>query len=140
VLWAKLAGWATDVLYPSGLAVDQAGHCYWSASWFTGYLSGSFFSLELAFEGFILTNQGCSDMFLARFDTTTSCLNIKLVANTIRLSWPALATDFFLESATSLSPIASWSSNAVTPTVLGFSNVLTLPADKPLSFYRLRRP
>ena len=67
------------------------------------------------------------------------CLHIELVTNIIRLSWPALATDFFLESATSLSPIASWSSNAVTPTVFGSSNVVTLPADQRLNFYRLRR-
>jgi len=127
--WVRQLG-SSDYEYSYGLAVDPAGNCY---------LSGSFTSPQLAFGGFTLVNRGQSDAFLASFETTTPRLGIGLVTNAVRLSWPASATNFFLESATNLSPAVVWSSHPATPILVGPSNVVTVRADEPMKLYRLKR-
>jgi hypothetical protein len=126
--WVRQIG-SPDYEYSYGLAVDPAGNCY---------LSGSFSSPQLAFGGFTLINRGQSDVFLASLETTTPRLDIGLVTDAVRLSWPASATDFFLESATNLSPAVVWSSHPATPTLVGSWNVVTVPADEPMKFYRFK--
>lgn len=126
-LWSQNVLQSLQLFY---LRSDATGNCY---------LSGSFSSPQLAFDDFTLINRGQSDVFLASFETTTPRLGIGLVTNAVRLSWPGSATNFFLESATNLSPAVVWSSHPATPILVGSWNVVTVPADKPMKFYRLKR-
>jgi hypothetical protein len=81
--------------------------------------------------------------FLAKYGTTDVELSPSIVQTNLVLSWPSLAIGFYLEAKDSLSAM-TW--NEVTNTVttigsseVGFQNVVTVPADRPARFFRLRR-
>lgn len=105
------------------------------------FLSGWFGGPTATFDGNTLTNSGTGEaVFLAKLDATVSpTLTGERASNTIRLSWSALASDFFLESTADISSGTIWTSNAVPPSVVGISNVVTLPLSDNRSFYRLKR-
>ncbi|MBI3849999.1 MAG: hypothetical protein HY298_06865 [Verrucomicrobia bacterium] len=60
-------------------------------------------------------------------------------AGGVQLSWPAKATNYVLEAATSL-PGITWNPVTNTPTVSGRERNLQLPATGAAKFFRLRRP
>jgi sugar lactone lactonase YvrE len=66
-------------------------------------------------------------------------LNCELLGHQVRLSWSQLATNYVLETSTSLSPSANWMSLPETPTNYGSDFQLTYPITAPARFYRLRQ-
>jgi len=70
----------------------------------------------------------------------TPTLGIQLSANQVILSWPASATNFFLETSGQLSPAASWLPLTNPVAISGDNVVVTnLPAAAAAAFYRLRK-
>jgi hypothetical protein len=114
-----------------GMRTDGAGN---------SYLLGSFTGSILLCDSLSLTNSGSSsDFALVKFDTTTPPrLQIAPAGNSLRLSWPVLATDFVLESTTDVAS-ASWSSNSNSSFVQGAFNVVMVPITAGREFFRLRR-
>ena len=66
-------------------------------------------------------------------------LKISRSGQTLRLSWPTFATNYILETTTSL-PAASWEVVTNTPTVTAPSRCVQLPLTGPSQFFRLRQP
>jgi hypothetical protein len=116
-----------------GMRTDGAGNAY---------LFGYFYNSGVSCDGLSLTNYGGggADVALIKFDTTTPPrLQIAPAGNSLRLSWPVLATDFVLESTTDIASPASWSSNSNSPSVQGAFNVVMVPFTAQREFFRLRR-
>ncbi len=141
VLYAKYARegiplWSRQVpqnLMLYHLRADAIGNCY---------ISGSFQN-TLTFDEMTLSTSGppAPEVFLAKLDTSTAPpLSITPQADSVRLSWSVLATDFYLESSTNLSLDATWTTNADTPEVSDLSNVVVVPKSDGRRFYRLSRP
>ena len=57
----------------------------------------------------------------------------------MQLSWPAKATNYVLEAATSL-PAIAWSSVTNAPSVNGRERNLQLPVTGPAKSFRLHKP
>lgn len=66
-------------------------------------------------------------------------LNIERSGNVLRLSWPATAADYVLESNQHLST-GSWIPTTDTPSVEGDLKVIIITISDLQGFYRLRRP
>lgn len=66
-------------------------------------------------------------------------LKISRTGETVILSWPASATNYFLEAATSM-PALSWDSVTNTPTVTTNERNVQLPLTGNAQFFRLRQP
>ncbi|MBI2926815.1 MAG: putative Ig domain-containing protein [Verrucomicrobia bacterium] len=62
-------------------------------------------------------------------------LKVELLDRTIRITWPASATGFVLQSNSSLS--AAWADDSTTVTTEGANKVVTVNADSAARFYRL---
>jgi hypothetical protein len=60
--------------------------------------------------------------------------------NNIALSWPASATGFVLQSATTLANGGDWQDSSLTPTEANGQKIVTITPTEPRSFFRLRGP
>jgi sugar lactone lactonase YvrE len=69
----------------------------------------------------------------------TPTLDIQLLANQVILSWPASATNFFLETSGLLSPSALWIPLTNPVTIGGESAIVTDLLEAETAFYRLRK-
>jgi hypothetical protein len=66
------------------------------------------------------------------------CLQIQRASgNRVTISWPASASDYFLECTTELGPGAIWTTVPEAPVPDGELLRVTVPADQPAKFYRL---
>jgi formylglycine-generating enzyme required for sulfatase activity len=68
--------------------------------------------------------------------TQTTPLSIALEGNQVVISWPAAATNCFLQSATNLSPTA-WSTVSAAPVVISGQYTVTNPMSGTQQFYQL---
>jgi len=69
----------------------------------------------------------------------TPTLQIQLSADQVILSWPASATNFFLETSGLLSPAALWIPLTNQVTLSGESVIVTNLLEAATAFYRLRK-
>jgi hypothetical protein len=68
-------------------------------------------------------------------------LKIARAGQNIVLSWPLWATNFLLQqSGSGLSPSATWTNLSGTVAVASGENVVTLPLNDAMMFFRLSRP
>lgn len=122
--WSK----AVQSLRPYTFRADALGHCY-----VLGHLGWDALTTDL--DGTVLSG---SDKFLAKLDTTTlPRLGIASASDSLILTWPVLADDFYLESTPAAGP-ASWNSNSVPPSLIGSTNSLTIPRSGDATFFRLK--
>jgi DNA-binding beta-propeller fold protein YncE len=61
------------------------------------------------------------------------------IAQQVQLSWSQLATNFVLETSTTLGPNATWTPLSETPISVGANLQLTYPVSNSARFYRLRQ-
>ncbi|HSU55938.1 MAG TPA: SBBP repeat-containing protein [Candidatus Dormibacteraeota bacterium] len=121
--------------YGYGIAVDALGNAF---------VVGQTSSKDFPFVGGIQsTRYGTNDAFLAKISmqtvTITPSLAVeRLPGGTLKLSWPAAARDFVLESTPSLSPPV-WTLVPQTPVLSGGAFILNVPATHPTMFFRLRK-
>jgi hypothetical protein len=120
-----LGGPAND--FPSGLALDPAGNPF-----LTGYTTGGFPTVN-AFQPIYA---GESDAFLLKLSFGEK-LQTSRSGQALRLSWPASATGFVLESAGSIQG-GNWTEVATPPVVEGDQKVVTLEIGPGSQFFRLR--
>jgi len=59
---------------------------------------------------------------------------------TVTLSWPASATGFVLQSASTLANGGDWQDSSLTPTIANGQKSVTVPPNGPRGFFRLRGP
>jgi len=65
---------------------------------------------------------------------------IKIVDGLVKVSWPASATGFVLESRSDLSSNGSWAPVPITPVVEGCNFVVTMTLQTPSALFRLQHP
>lgn len=131
-LWSKTLQYSNNSPIIPRVRADAAGNYY---------LVGAFFAPNLILDEHTLTNTSSGDAFVAKLETTTPPpLLIERLADSARLSWSILAENFHLESTGALSDSTAWTNNALTPEVLGLSNVVALPITSEPMFFRLKRP
>jgi len=78
-------------------------------------------------------------MLVQRLLSDTPVLGITVSGPSADLFWPAGATDYILEAATSL-PTVSWTTVTNTPTITTTERSVQLPLTGPAQFFRLRKP
>ncbi len=81
-----------------------------------------------------------SELEVTVIDNTATLQIARLDAGTLRLSWPAAAGNFGVQSTTSLSPPRTWQSVPATPVESGDRLSVTLPVPAQTTCYRLFRP
>lgn len=122
---------------PSG-AIHVAGQvrCPWSNGTENCSGTGRFGPIPLSVQV-----GGGSDYFLARLAPPAAVeLRVAKTASGVALSWPAEATSYVLEAATSL-PAVSWATVTNTPTVTTMNErSVQLPVTGTARFFRLRQP
>ena len=64
-------------------------------------------------------------------------LNIAAASSNLVFTWPSNAVGFALYSTTDLTPPATWTSNSVTPVLVGNQFVVTNPVSGPRKYFRL---
>lgn len=67
-------------------------------------------------------------------------LSATLAGSQLKLSWPATATGFDLQSATTLTNGGDWQDFLILPTEINGQKVVTITPTGPCGFFRLRRP
>ncbi len=97
----------------------------------TGISSGGNYTLEGGFWSIIATIQTPGAPFL----------KVKRAGNTVEISWASANTSgFLLEETGSAAGTIIWASVSASVTVVNNENVVTVPANPDLHFYRLRKP
>jgi hypothetical protein len=104
------------------------------------YLTGVFRKSTAYFDGLTFSPRGSDlpTLFAAKL-SPAPVLRIGSTAGSPTLSWPAKATNYVLEAATSL-PVVSWTTFTNTPTVTATNRSVQLPATGSARFFRLRQP
>ncbi len=115
---------------PSGMALDARGN-----PWIVGTTGGQLPTMN-PFQSQL---GGGNDGFLVNLSLRDARLQISRSSQNVSLSWPAEATDYFLETATSL-PAVSWATVTNTPTVTTNERSVQLPLTGNAQFFRLRKP
>lgn len=130
-LWAIAGG---------GSSWDSAGNLVCDAQ--GDIFVGGAYDTSATFDGWLLraTNQPnpTAIPFVAKISEKPS-LALARTAQGMQLTWPAKATNYVLEAATSL-PAVSWTSVTNSPTVIGRDRSLQLPLTGSARFFRLRQP
>jgi hypothetical protein len=130
IRWAMAGGGAE---WDSGnqVACDGTGHVY---------LTGVIWRYTAYFDGLALVPLGSSypTVFATKLSEAPP-LRIEQAASHSTLAWPAKATNYVLESSTTL-PAGSWTTVTNTPTVIGRDRSLRLPATGNAQFFRLHKP
>lgn len=131
LLWARKAGGANlDIGY--GLGLDSSGNAY-----VTGFFSGT-----AAFDGMSLTSgagDGARNIFITKLGRLVlPGLRITKSAEGVTLSWPASASDYYLEMSSNLL-VSNWTIVAAPTNIVGESRVVLLPASGEQKFFRLRK-
>ncbi len=103
-------------------------------------LTGVFRMSTSYFDGLTIPPRGSDlpTLFAAKLNPAP-VLRIESTAGSPTLSWPAKATNYVLEAATSL-PAVSWTTVTNTPTVTATNHRVQLPLTGPAQFFRLRQP
>jgi hypothetical protein len=78
--------------------------------------------------------------FLALIPHPAPPLATELTPGGLKLSWPVFPPEFELETTTALGMPTLWSSNTAPVIVANGTNYVTLPADEPARYFRLRKP
>lgn len=81
-----------------------------------------------------------SELAVSVVDNVANLQITRVNAGTLRLSWPAAAGSFGIQSTTSLAPPRNWQAVAATPVQSGDRFSVTLPVPGRTTFYRLFRP
>jgi len=119
----KIGGANLDVGY--AVALDAA----------TNICVTGFFYATAAFGSTNFTSAGFDDLFVLKLGTVPRPFLAAAKSGTnIRLSWPAWATNFWLESTDQISNITTWVRIPVS------TNIITLPASGRQKFFRLKKP
>jgi hypothetical protein len=81
-------------------------------------------------------------VFVVKFTPIVSpaVLTAILAGRNLVISWPTNATGFSLEQSDTLAPAANWSVATNAPVVVGDQNVVTVPVDSGMKFFRLIKP
>lgn len=115
---------------PSGMALDARGN-----PWIVGGTGGQLPTMN----PFQSQPGGENDGFLVKLSLRDARVQISRSGQNVTLSWPAEATDYVLETTTSL-PAASWATVTNTPTVTTNERSVQLPLTGTAKYFRLRRP
>ena len=129
---AYLGGTADDFGY--GIAVDPAGNAY-----VVGQTSSSDFPVV---SGLQTNLAGVSDAFVAKIQagTTPSLVATLLAGRDLQLKWPAFPPAYALETTSSLSSGAVWTTVAnQTPVLSNGCYTISLPTTGTGAFFRLHR-
>jgi hypothetical protein len=131
-VWAKQAGGPNQDV-GRAVAVSSTGQIY-AVGEFQAVATFDAHGLTNAFFG--------GDLFVTRLSFSPSIgprLNIGLQSNQAVLTWSVNATGFVLEASTNLtSPVWQTVTNPVV--VVGDSNSVSTPIDRPIRHFRLRKP
>jgi hypothetical protein len=112
------------------------------AQWTDPKFAGEFLEFRI-YEGTYLDDE-LAATFAAGPDqlpdlTPAPRLEWLITDGTLRLSWPAVATGYILESSARLGPTASWAGVPGTPTVEGDTMRFSVPLSSDAVYYRLRQ-
>lgn len=117
------------------VALDAAGNML---------LAGSTWSSDFPVPNPILPFQSgqFDSVFVARFTPIVGLpvLKAALVGGDLSISWPSGAAGFTLESSDSLSLSAKWSLATNAPVIIGDQQIVLIPADRAMKFFRLYKP
>ena len=116
---------------PSGMALDARGNPWIVGSTQQGQLP--------TMNPFQSQPGGDWDGFLVNLSLRDARVQISRSGQNVSLSWPAEATDYVLETTTSL-PAVSWATVTNTPTVTTNERSVQLPLTGNAKFFRLRKP
>jgi hypothetical protein len=105
---------------PSGITSDGAGNIFVIG---TGYHSGQ-----------------KPHWILRKLAAVGPALSAARSGSALRLSWPASATGFVLQSATTLANGGDWQDSSLKATVVGDQSVVTVETAVPTGFFRLHKP
>jgi hypothetical protein len=127
-LWAKrLGGGGADS--GNALATDVGGNCH---------LTGSFTSVNAAFDSTVLTNSGGYDIFVAQIDGDPPTLNFTRAGGQLLLYWPTNQLGYILESTAALSAGNTWSPVTNLPVIVGDQKFVTNTFSD-MAHFRLRK-
>jgi hypothetical protein len=79
-----------------------------------------------------------TDFYIKSMWVSGLTLNIQKVGSNAILTWPAVLSNFTLESTGDLGPSANWQPVSPPPTVVGDQNVVTNALTGAQQFYRLK--
>jgi hypothetical protein len=130
ILWAIAGGTSGSWSYDqSGEVIcDSAGSIFLTASG-DGTSPGSFDGIT------ILTNS----QMVARISERPP-VKLAVSAGSTTLSWPAKATNYVMETATSLAPGSAWTPVLTPPTTVGRQRTVPVDTTAPAQFFRLHKP
>jgi len=77
---------------------------------------------------------------IGAFELGSTEVGLSMAGNNVVLGWPAYYGDLILQSATSLQGSNNWSPVAEPREQVGSQFIVTLPANEPVRFFRLRNP
>jgi hypothetical protein len=80
-----------------------------------------------------------AESYALAFALNASTLTAIPIGNTLQLSWPVYPAGFCVEATTNLAS-PTWSTNNLSATLTGSTNILTWPATNAAQFFRLRQP
>lgn len=129
---AYFGGAAVDSGY--GIAVDAVGNVY-----LIGQTASANFPTHAALQG---NYGGAQDAFLAKIGNSAfqPAIAIQPSGNQVALSWPALASEFNLQSNTNLVATNGWRPVLGAPAQTNHILTVTLPATNAAQFFRLSNP
>ncbi len=81
----------------------------------------------------------CSFLVIVQ-DQTPAILSINKVGTNVVVCYPQTCTPYVLEGATDLTPPISWTPVGLPASAVGADFCVTIPADLPYNFFRLRKP
>ena len=121
----------SDNDYGYNVAVDPAGNAY-----IVGQTVSTDFPTNAAFQA---TFGGGTDAFIAKIEPRPF-LYVELTGSNLQLKWPAFPPPLYTLETTPTLPAASWTAVPQPPVIVNGWYSVTLPANGPRGFFRLRRP
>jgi hypothetical protein len=88
-------------------------------------------------SGIVSTNES----YALAWEIVSEFLKVKKSGTNLVLSWPVYPAGYAVASATSLTPPIAWSTNGIpSPAVTNSQNVVSLPQNNSVQFFRLQTP
>jgi hypothetical protein len=133
VLWAIAGGGPGSDSYGE-VACDTAGNVF-----LTAYLDpgspGSFDGISIV----RIPTEGYYTWMVARLSERPP-VKLAVAAGFTTLAWPAKATNYVMETATSLAPGSAWTPVLTPPTTVGRQRTVPVDTTAPAQFFRLHKP
>jgi hypothetical protein len=136
VLWA-IAGGGSGYDDGAAVACDTAGNVFLTAVIDSGNYgaAGSFDGISLV----PIPTAPVGTAVAARLSERPP-MKMAVSAGSTMLSWPAKATNYVMEAATSLAPGSAWSPVLTPPTTVGRQRTVPVDTTAPAQFFRLHKP